>query len=287
MIKVGSLTCCNKTPFPLLLDEQQCSNQSPDTSQGCAWIEEAWVGTARSGAAGPTTSGIWVGLWVGLAGDTCVGTLDDIGIKEPFMIQLITNILQIFAVAAAVLTGNSVRRRTNLLVTTGAMLVAFMVIGGIGTMSTLTTAGQYVIVVFSFVVIVTFNYGLGPLAYTIAREMAVGRNQNKIMSTSIVVFYFTTWAVSFTAPYLYYDAGLGPMLGFVYAGTTLTCLVYIWFCVGETKGRTSLQIATLLELGIPARKWEAYVFSATSVAGGDEKQIGDSKVAQFDHVESV
>lgn len=210
-----------------------------------------------------------------------------IGIKEPFMIQLITNILQIFAVAAAVLTGNSVRRRTNLLVTTGAMLLAFIVIGGIGTMGTLTTAGQYVIVVFSFVVIVTFNYGLGPLAYTVAREMAVGRNQNKIMSTTIVIFYFTTWAVSFTAPYLYYDAGLGPMLGFVYAGTTLTALIYIWFCVGETKGRTSLEIATLLELGIPARKWESYVFPATSVPETGEKRDDDAKVAHVDHVESV
>ena len=41
-----------------------------------------------------------------------------IGIKQPFIIQLITSILQIFAVAAAVVTGNKVRRRHNLLVTT-------------------------------------------------------------------------------------------------------------------------------------------------------------------------
>lgn len=78
----------------------------------------------------------------------------EIGIKDPFLIQLITNILQIFAVGVSVITGNKVRRRTNLLVTNFMMLVAFIVIGGIGTQNTLTTASQYVIVVFSYMFVV-------------------------------------------------------------------------------------------------------------------------------------
>jgi len=188
-----------------------------------------------------------------------------IGISQPFTIQLITNVLQIFAVAFAVLSGNKIRRRTNLLVTTSIMLVAFLIIGGIGTNKTLSRAHQYVIVVFSYIVIVAFNIGLGPLAYTVAREMAVGPNQNKIMSTSIVFFYFITWVVSFTAPYLYYDAGLGPMLGFVYAGTTLTSLLYCYFCVGETKGRTSMEIGMLLSQGVPARHWREHDLGLTDV----------------------
>lgn len=150
------------------------------------------------------------------------------------------------------------------------MFVAFLVIGGIGTHKTLSSADQYVIVVFSYVVIVAFNIGLGPLAYTVAREMAVGINQNKIMSTSIVIFYFTTWAVSFTAPYLYYTAGLGPMLGFVYAGTTITSLIWCYFCVGETTGRSTLEISMLFQHGVPARHWKTYVFP-TSTEYGDEK----------------
>lgn len=188
-----------------------------------------------------------------------------IGINQPFIIQLITNILQIFAVAAAVLTGNKVRRRHNLLITTGMMFMAFIVIGGIGTQHTLTTSSQYVIVVFSFVIIVAFNYGLGPLAYTVAREMAVGPNQNKIMSFSIVFFYIITWAVSFTAPYMYYSAGWGPMLGFFYAGTTLTSLAWVWFCVGETSGRSTLEISLFFEQKIPVRKWRTHKFSASEV----------------------
>jgi hypothetical protein len=77
-----------------------------------------------------------------------------IGIKDPFLIQLITNILQIFAVGASVVTGNKVARRMNLFITNSMMLVAFIVIGGIGTQGTPTTAAQYVIVIFSYFVII-------------------------------------------------------------------------------------------------------------------------------------
>lgn len=90
--------------------------------------------------------------------------------------------------------------------------------------------------------------------------MAVGTNQNKIMSASIVVFYFTTWVISFTAPYMYYDGGLGPMVGFVYAGTTCLAIAWTWFCVGETAGRTNLEISLFFTEKIPVRQWRTHIF---------------------------
>lgn len=210
-----------------------------------------------------------------------------IGIKQPFIIQLITNVLQIFAVAAAVITGNKVRRRTNLLITTGMMFVAFIIIGSIGTRKNLTTSSQYVIVVFSFVIIVAFNYGLGPLAYTVAREMAVGPNQNKIMSFSIVFFYFITWLVSFTAPYMYYSAGWGPMLGFFYAGTTLTSLAWVWFCVGETNGRSTLELSLFFQQGIPVRQWRTHVFpSLQALTAETERRKSVTSMTKRDSVDT-
>ncbi|OJJ51544.1 hypothetical protein ASPZODRAFT_138629 [Penicilliopsis zonata CBS 506.65] len=209
----------------------------------------------------------------------------DIGMSDPYLVTLITNILQVFAVAASVLTGNKIRRRTNLLVTTLTIQVAFLVIGGIGTQGTISQGSKYVIVVFSYVVIVAYNFGLGPLTYMTGREYAVGVNQNKIMSVSVVVLYFSVWAVSFTAPYLYTTAGLGPMLGFVYAGTSFFSLAWVWFCVAETKDRTRVEIAQFFTDGIPARKWRTHVFTdlpgyvATDKAGleAEDIQIEDVK----------
>lgn len=118
--------------------------------------------------------------------------------------------------------------------------------------------------------------------------MAVGTNQNKIMSASIVVFYFVTWAVSFTAPYLYYDAGLGPMICFIYAGTTSLSLVYTWFCVGETAGRTSTEISRFFTEHVPVRQWRTHVFESLY---SDDQEKGphslEHETGAADHVDRM
>ncbi len=188
-----------------------------------------------------------------------------IGIAEPFTISLITNVLQVISVAVAVLLGNKVPRRINLLVTTVMMFCAFLVVGGLGTHKVLSNGTSVTIVVFSYIIICAFNFGLGPLAFAIASEMSTGRNRNKIMSCAIVSFFFTVWVISFTSPYIYYDAGLGPMLGFVYAGSTLITLTYVWFCVGETTGRSNLEIELFFQRVIPVRQWKGYQFDHSDV----------------------
>lgn len=185
-----------------------------------------------------------------------------IGIKQAFTISLITNVLQLVAVAASVGLGNRVPRRGNLLITTIMMWCAFILIGGLGTQNPLPRGFSIGIVVVSYVIICAFNFGHGCLAYAIAAEMAAGRNRNKIMSCAIVTFFFTVWVISFTSPYIYYDAGFGPMLGFVYAGTTLFTLTYVWFCVGETTGRSNLEIELFFQDHIPVRKWATHIFAA-------------------------
>lgn len=183
-----------------------------------------------------------------------------LGIGEAFTISLITNVLQVVAVGVSVALGNKVPRRKNLLYCSIGIFCALAVVGGLGTKGSFPTGIAAAIVVFSYVVIVCFNFSLGPLAFTIASEVAVGRNRNKIMSCSIVSFFFTVWVIAFTSPYLYYDAGLGPMLGFVYCGTTLITISYVWFCVGETKGRTNLEIERFFKEGVPVTKWKDHVF---------------------------
>lgn len=183
-----------------------------------------------------------------------------IGIKEAFTISVITNTLQVVAVGVSVVLGNKVPRRANLIVTTIMMLLAYIIIGGLGAGPYTKTSFSTTIVVISYIIIVAFNFGHGPLAFTIASEMAVGRNRNKIMSSSIVSFFFTVWVIAFTSPYIYYDGGLGPMLGFVYAGTTCITLAYVWLCVGETTGRSHLEIEMFFQDKIKVRDWCTHSF---------------------------
>ncbi|KAF4629865.1 hypothetical protein G7Y89_g8278 [Cudoniella acicularis] len=204
-----------------------------------------------------------------------------IGIAQPFTISLITNVLQVVSVFAAVMLGNKVPRRTNLLVTTVMMFCAFLVVGGLGTHKVLSNGFSVTIVVFSYIIICAFNFGLGPLAYAVASEMSTGRNRNKIMSCAIVTFFFTVWVISFTSPYLYYSANLGPMLGFIYAGTTCITLAYVWFCVGETTGRSNFEIELFFQERIPVRQWKNHHFdNAIESNSNDEEKAVHEVVEQ-------
>jgi sugar porter (SP) family MFS transporter len=184
-----------------------------------------------------------------------------IGIKEAFTISLITNILQVIAVGISILVSNKISRRMNMLVCSSILFAALVIVGGLGTMredGTFKKGISAAIVVFSYVVIVAFNFSMGPLAYSIASECAVGRNRNKIMSCAIGSFFFTVWVIAFTSPYLYYDANLGPMVGFIYAGLACITLLYCWFCVGDTTGRSILELDSFFTERVPARKWRTY-----------------------------
>lgn len=206
-----------------------------------------------------------------------------IGVGEPFTINTIIYVVQILTVGCSVIFGNKVNRRTNLLVCTTGMFISLIAVGGLGV--TKDSEGNFSrgigigIVVFAYFNIVFYNFSIGTLSYTIASEMAVGRNRNKITSCALGTFFFTVWLMVFTSPYLYYDAELGPMVGFVYAGTTLITLAYSWFCVGETTGRTNAELERFFIEGIPVRKWKTHVFEPLpSTEQRGEEDLEDDEV---------
>jgi SP family sugar:H+ symporter-like MFS transporter len=112
-------------------------------------------------------------------------------------------------------------------------------------------------VIFAFIIIeiTAFNFAWGPLGWTIASEMAVGRNRNKIYAIAVACFWVTVWATVFTLPYMYYDGNLGPKTGFVYTALCLVSLSYVYFCVGEVTGRSMEEINGFFVRGVPAKKW--------------------------------
>ncbi|GES63283.1 general substrate transporter [Aspergillus terreus] len=179
-----------------------------------------------------------------------------IGLSDPFLMTLIVFIIQVVVVFLAVLCANRLPRRPLLLITTTIMGISIFVVGclGIPGSDVSPTFGK-VIISFVIIEITAFNFAWGPLGWTIASEMAVGRNRNKIYAVAVACFWITVWAIVFTLPYLYYSADLGPKTGFVYTGLCVITLAYVYFCVGEVTGRTMEEINWFFMNGIPARKW--------------------------------
>ncbi|CAH0000145.1 unnamed protein product [Clonostachys byssicola] len=180
-----------------------------------------------------------------------------IGLSDPFLMTLIVFIIQVFVVLAAVLLANKLPRRPLLMVTTGIMTASIFVVGclGIPGNNPSDTIGK-VIISFVIIEIAAFNFAWGPLGWTIASEMAVGRNRNKIYAVAVASFWVTVWVTVFTLPYLYYSANLGPKTGFVYTGLCFITWAYVYFCVGEVTGRSIEEINGFFREGIPARHWK-------------------------------
>lgn len=91
-------------------------------------------------------------------------------------------------------------------------------------------------------------------------------------------FFFTVWVISFTSPYMYYDGKLGPMLGFVYAGSTIITLLYVWFCVGETAGRSNLEIELFFQDKVPVCQWATHRFPLEETSK-EERTLTNEKSA--------
>ncbi|RDW84198.1 uncharacterized protein DSM5745_04524 [Aspergillus mulundensis] len=205
-----------------------------------------------------------------------------IGVADPFTINTIIYVLQIITVAIAVVCGNKISRRMNLIVCSVGILVSLVIVGGLGTTragdGSFTRGVGIGIVVLAYINIIFYNFSIGTLSYSIASEMSVGRNRNKITSCAMGVFFVTVWLMVFTSPYMYYDGNLGPMIGFVYGGTTLFLLAYSWFCVGETKGRSNAEIERLFQDRVPVREWATYVIPDAEGAGVQKKGVDEEQI---------
>lgn len=205
-----------------------------------------------------------------------------IGLSDPFLMTLIVFIIQVFVVLAAVLLANRLPRRPLLIITTAIMTVSIFVVGCLGIPGNdVSTSIGKVIISFVIIEIAAFNFAWGPLGWTIASEMAVGRNRNKIYAIAVACFWVTVWAIVFTLPYLYYSANLGPKTGFVYTGLCLVTWAYVYFCVGEVTGRTMEEIEGFFRDGIPARQWKHQPRPGDDgPTGMDEKRNRDEKAVR-------
>ncbi|BFZ63985.1 hypothetical protein YB2330_005123 [Saitoella coloradoensis] len=201
-----------------------------------------------------------------------------IGLEDPFMMTVIVFIIQVVTVFLAVCFANKLPRRPLLLITTGIMTVSIFIVGCLGIPgSDVSPAFGKIIISFVIIEITAFNFAWGPLGWTIASEMAVGRNRNKIYAVAVAAFWITVWVTVFTLPYLYYSADLGPKVGFIYTALCFVSLTYVWFCVGEVTGRSMEEIERFFVDGVPARNWRdvARPYRGIGMEMNEAKKIND------------
>lgn len=187
----------------------------------------------------------------------------DVGMDDPFLVTMICDIVEVLGVIVSFALVNRYGRRPLLITTTSAMAAVLLVMGCLGTVKNRSPAMNTAIASMIIIYVFIFNLAWGGLAWVIATELSAGRNRTKIMGVATASFWVAAWAVTFTLPYLYNPsneggAGLGPMVGFIYFGGTIIGLLFVYFYIPETLGRSLEEITLLMELEVPTRAWKSY-----------------------------
>lgn len=110
-----------------------------------------------------------------------------------------------------------------------------------------------------------YDLTLGPLCYVLLAEVSSVRLRGATVALSTVSCFI--WSIVFAVAIPYAmdvdEANWGGKLGFLFAGTTLLCLVYCYFFLPETKGRTFEELDILFQRRVPSRKFKQYRIDMT------------------------
>ena len=212
----------------------------------------------------------------------------NIGIDKSFEMTIVVDILEVLGVVCSLFIVNRFGRRP-LLISTGIFMTATdIVIGAIGTKRDRSDMENKAILAMIMLYVFFFNLAWGPLAWACATELAAGKNKTKIMAIGTAGFWICCWAVTFTLPYLYNadKANLGPMTCFIYAGGGLISVLFVYFLIPETLGRSLEEIQVMMDLDVPTRSWESYrVGTVQSEFGRDHFRQNVKRTRSGLHVE--
>lgn len=105
-----------------------------------------------------------------------------------------------------------------------------------------------------------YDLTLGPFCYVLLAEVSSARLRGATVALSTVSCFIWSIVFAVAIPYAMDEdqANWGGKLGFLFAGTTLLCLVYCFFYLPETKGRTFEELDILFEKKVPSREFKKY-----------------------------
>jgi len=169
------------------------------------------------------------------------------GISDPFLITVVTNVVNVGMTVPGMWAIEKVGRRHLLLIGAAGMLVCEYLIAVIGvTISTSNIAGQRVLIALVCIYIALFASTWGPIAWVVTGEIFPLNIRAKAMSLSVASNWLWNFGIGYATPYLVNPgkghADLGVKVFFIWGSTCLGCLIFTYFCVPETKGLSLEQI---------------------------------------------
>ncbi|KAH7215466.1 major facilitator superfamily domain-containing protein [Fusarium oxysporum] len=105
-----------------------------------------------------------------------------------------------------------------------------------------------------------YNLSIGAVAFTVLAEVSTSRLRAKTVGIGLAVVNGLNMMWSFVLPYLFNPdkANLQAKVAFIFGGCSVLCLIYLWFELPETAGRTFEELDEMFMKKVPARKFKNY-----------------------------
>jgi len=265
---------------------------------------EAEAGTASYGelfAGGPsrmrlrTLTAIAIQGWQQLTGINFIfyfGTafFKASGIKDPFIVSVVTNVVNVVCTVPGLLIVDKVGRRPMLIWGAVGMAACEYIVaivgvtkGNIAADGSVDLAAQRVLIAMVCIYIAFFAATWGPIAWTVCAEIFPSRHRGKGMSFSAASNWLWNFGIGYATPYLVNKstpeikaAGLGVKVFFLWGSTCAGCAIFAYFFVAETKGLSLEEVDELYRSTSMrnSNKWRAeFMANGSSRAHMDEMNL--------------
>ncbi|KAK9367372.1 general substrate transporter [Lipomyces kononenkoae] len=209
------------------------------------------------------------------------------GISNPFIIALITNIVNVVFTPPGMYAVDKIGRRKLLLIGAIGMCVSEYIVAIVGTAVDSVVANK-VLIAFVCCFIAFFASSWGPLAWVVTGESFSLRTRSKSVAICAASNWLWNFGIGFATPYLVNsgpgNANLGPKVFFIWGTCCFACIAFAYLCVYETKGLSLEQVDELYEK-VP-KAWQSHSFVPS--LGVTEADVAEkAEKAETENVEKV
>jgi sugar porter (SP) family MFS transporter len=183
------------------------------------------------------------------------------GFQDPFIIQVITNSVNVASTFPGLYMVEKLGRRNLLLYGAIGMTVSQFIVAITGTVAgTTDLAAQRAAIAFVCIYIFFFASSWGPVAWVVTGELFPLKVRAKALSMTTATNWLFNFAIAYSTPYLVDEehANLQSKVFFIWGCFCLLAIVFVYMMIYETKGLTLEQVDELYEL--VAKAWKSKEF---------------------------
>lgn len=194
--------------------------------------------------------------------------LTQLGVADPFSLTIIASCCTLAGTMAAPLVIDRVGRRPTALVGMSILFVIDAVAGGLA-FDAGNKHATLAIAALSFIFNFFWASSFFSLSNLMPSEMATPKLRHHTMSYTIACQEVTAVITTLVVPRLTSAdaANLGAKTYLVFAGCMAAILVFVYFMMPETRGRTFAEIDEMYAANVPAWKWRTYQTSIEARTG--------------------